>query len=69
MDVMIDISNTVIKTDRLLLRAWKETDIHDFFEYASVDGVGEMAGWKHHNTIEESQRVLNDFISKKCVCG
>ena len=44
MDVNIDISNAKIETDRLLLRAWQETDLDDFFEYASVEGVGEMAG-------------------------
>ncbi len=27
-----------------------------------------MAGWKHHETIEVSRKILNDFISeKKCV--
>lgn len=67
MDVDIDISKTIIATDRLILRAWKETDLIDFFEYACVDGVGEMAGWKHHETIEESRRILHNFIAEKNV--
>lgn len=67
MDVEIDISKTVIETDRLILRAWRETDVNDFFEYACVDGVGEMAGWIHHETIEESRMILSNFISEKNV--
>lgn len=55
MNLEIDISNVVIKTERLILRPWKETDLDDFFEYASVDGVGEMAGWPHHKSKEESK--------------
>ena len=44
MNKQIDISNVTIRTDRLLLRSWKETDLKDFYAYASVEGVGEMAG-------------------------
>ena len=44
MNKPIDISNVVLETERLKLRPWKESDLEDFFEYASVDGVGQMAG-------------------------
>lgn len=67
MDINVDISKVVIRTDRLILRAWRESDIDDLFEYASVDGVGEMAGWEHHETIEVSRKILDDFISEKNV--
>lgn len=65
MDISFDISNTVLTTDRLILRAWQEGDLNDFFEYASVEGVGEMAGWRHHGSIEESRKILNSFIAEK----
>lgn len=65
MNAEIDISNVVLRTERLILRPWQESDLDDFFEYASVDGVGEMAGWSHHKTIEETQAVLTAFISGK----
>ena len=65
MNAEIDISNVVLRTERLILRPWRESDLDDFFEYASVDGVGEMAGWSHHKTIEETQAVLTAFISGK----
>lgn len=40
MNKNIDISNVTLRTERLLLRPWRESDLDDFFEYASVDGVG-----------------------------
>ncbi len=67
MEVQIDVMNIVLQTDRLTLRAWKKSDLNDFFEYASVDGVGEMAGWKHHESIKESKQVLNRFIEGRNV--
>ena len=51
-----------IQTERLLLRAFEHSDLDDFFEYASVEGVGEMAGWKHHQNKEESQMILDNFV-------
>ena len=65
MDVQIDITNTKIETQRLILRSWAESDVNDFYEYASVEGVGEMAGWKHHDSIEVSKKILQSFISEK----
>lgn len=44
MNKEIDIFCIVLKTKRLILRHWKETDLRDFNEYASVDGVGQMSG-------------------------
>ena len=65
MNKHIDISAVTIKTDRLLLRPWKETDLEDFYAYASVEGVGEMAGRRHHQSIDESKRILDHFIDGK----
>ena len=58
------IDGKVIETKRLILRSFKQTDLEDFYEYASVEGVGEMAGWKHHENIAESQSIMNSFISE-----
>lgn len=67
MDITVDISPVVLETDRLILRGWQERDIDDFFEYASVDGVGEMAGWRHHDTMETTHKILQAFIFEKNV--
>ena len=58
MNSPIDISNVVLKTERLVLRPWRLSDLDDFYEYASVDGVGEMAGWPHHKSKDDSLVIL-----------
>ena len=65
MNAPIDVTNVRIETPRLILRPWREADLDDFYEYASVPGVGEMAGWVHHQSAEESQAILNSFIKHK----
>ena len=62
MNAPIDISKTTLITKRLVLRPWKQDDLDDFFEYASVDGVGQMAGWKPHENKQETQKILDSFI-------
>lgn len=67
MDVSVDISNTVLKTGRLILRAWKLSDLDDLYEYAKVKSVGEAAGWKHHESLDVSRSILDSFIYEKNV--
>lgn len=62
MNKPVDISGVRLKTERLVLRPWTETDLADFYEYARVDGVGQMAGWAPHKSIEESRMILDSFI-------
>lgn len=64
MNADFKINGKVIETERLILRAFCENDLQDFYEYASVDGVGEMAGWAHHESIEESKKILENFIGE-----
>lgn len=61
----IDVTNIRIETERLVLRPWRQSDLEDFYTYASVEGVGEMAGWTHHKDRGESQAVLNSFMEEK----
>ncbi|MCR5066570.1 MAG: GNAT family N-acetyltransferase [Erysipelotrichaceae bacterium] len=67
MNEPIDISNVILSTERLILRPWRQDDLEDFFSYASEDGVGQMAGWKPHESREESQAILQRFIDRKKV--
>jgi len=67
MNKQIDITNVTLSTDRLILRPWTESDLQDFYEYASVEGVGQMAGWNPHRSIEESAQILRHFIDGKHV--
>ena len=65
MNVSVDLSNVVLCTKRLVLRPFCQDDLDDFFEYASVDGVGQMAGWQPHANKEVSQTILDKFIDEK----
>lgn len=65
MNKSIDISNVYLSTPRLILRPWRQDDLNDFYEYARVDGVGQMAGWLPHENREASQAILNSFIEGK----
>lgn len=67
MNAFVDISNTILETERLILRPWEETDLQDLYEYASVDGVGQMAGWNPHFNMDESKEILDMFIREKKV--
>lgn len=65
MNTIVDISETILETPRIYIRPWRITDLDDFYEYASIDGVGQMAGWKPHDNKEESREILNLFIEEK----
>ena len=64
MNATFKISGTIVETERLILRPFEQSDLDDFYEYASVEGVGEMAGWKHHENKEKSQSILDLFITE-----
>ena len=65
MNAQIDMSGIVLKTERLILRPWRQEDLDDFYEYARVDGVGQMAGWLPHESKEVTQMILDSFITHK----
>ena len=65
MNAPIDVTNIRLETPRLVLRPWQEDDLQDFYEYARVDGVGQMAGWLPHESIEKSREILQMFIDQK----
>lgn len=64
MNAEFKINNKIIETKRLILRAFTLKDLDDFYEYASVEGVGERAGWTHHKSKQESQEILKRFIAE-----
>jgi RimJ/RimL family protein N-acetyltransferase len=53
-----------ITTSRLILRAFKLSDAADEFEFASLDEVGFGAGFKPHQNIEETEKILARFIAQ-----
>lgn len=67
MDIKVDFTDLVIKTDRLVLRTFNDNDLEDLYSYAKTPGLGEMAGWPHHRSIEDSKEVLERFKKNKDV--
>ncbi len=65
MNAAFETNGLLIETERLLLRPFEQADLYEFHEYASVEDVGEMAGWKHHETVEQTQEILDRFIEEK----
>lgn len=65
MNVQIDVTGVYLDTGRMILRPWCESDLDDLYAYARVDGVGQMAGWRPHSSIEESKMILKMFIEGK----
>lgn len=62
MNAEFEINGRVLETEQLILRPFAQSDLSDLYEYASVEGVGEMAGWQHHESIGKSQEILDLFI-------
>ena len=53
----------MMKTERLMLRKWKETDAESLFEYAKDPEVGLIAGWPPHGSKEESLDVIKNVLN------
>ncbi len=55
----------VLETKRLILRDLRPQDIADFYAYAKDPAVGLPAGWKPHESLEESRAVLACLIREQ----
>lgn len=53
------------ETPRLRLRPWRMEDLEDFYAYAQNPDVGPWAGWKPHESIEESREILSRWVQGK----
>lgn len=54
-----------LSTNRLLLRAFTMEDLADFYEYCKDPDTGIHAGWKPHESMEESRDILHHFIEER----
>ncbi len=51
------------RTERLILRPWKETDAESLYEYAKDPAVGPIAGWPVHTSVKNSLDIIKDVLS------
>lgn len=54
-----------LSTNRLVLRAFTMEDLADFYEYCKDPDTGIHAGWKPHESMEESRDILHHFIEER----
>lgn len=52
-----------LKTNRLILRPWKENDAQALYQYAKSPDVGPVAGWPVHTDVENSSQIIKDVLS------
>ena len=52
-----------LKTKRLLLRPWRESDAESLYEYAKDPRVGPIAGWNVHTSVEDSRQIIQSVLS------
>lgn len=54
-----------LESEHLILRDWKQSDLQDFFHYASKPTIGPNAGWPPHTCISTTQIMLDSFIKSQ----
>ena len=50
-------------TERLMLRAWQESDAEFLYQYAKDPAIGPAAGWPPHTSVEESLNVIRTVFA------
>lgn len=51
-----------LETERLILREWTPADAEDLYEYARDPDVGPHAGWKPHEDVRESRKIIDELF-------
>ncbi len=54
----------VLETERLVLNKWttSDEDIEGLYEFAKNPNVGPRAGWKPHDDLEESKKIIEELF-------
>lgn len=51
-----------LETNRLILRCYTEEDASGLYAYAKDPDVGPRAGWKPHESVEESRNIIREMF-------
>ncbi|MDD7347358.1 MAG: GNAT family protein [Clostridiales bacterium] len=61
--------NKILETERLFLTPFKVQDAEELYAYAKDPDVGPHAGWKPHESVEESKMIIEGmFIPTGAFC-
>ena len=52
-----------LKTARLILRPWEDSDAEALFQFARDPDVGPAAGWPVHKSVDESRKIIKTVLS------
>lgn len=52
-----------METKRLVLRHWEMNDLDDLYAFAKNPNVGPQAGWRPHQSREESRQILSRMVT------
>ncbi len=55
----------ILKTQRLILRGWRDEDAPSLFKYASDSRVGPVAGWLPHRDVAYSRAVIRTIFASR----
>lgn len=58
-----------METERLLLRPWQKEDAPACYELAKDPDVGPMCGWKPHQSLEESEMIVESVLMVPETCA
>ena len=53
----------ILKTERLILRPWREGDAEELYRHASDSAIGLPAGFPPHTSVENSREVIKNVLS------
>lgn len=53
----------ILKTKRVILRPWEESDAEELYLYAKDPAVGPIAGWPPHTSVENSFEIIRIILS------
>lgn len=53
----------MFKTERLILRRWRNEDAESLYEYAKDPDVGPIAGWQPHRSVKESLGIIQNVLN------
>ena len=56
---------TVLRTQRLMLRPWEESDAEMLYEYAKDPRVGPACGWEPHTSVENSREIIRTVFAEE----
>lgn len=60
----------MIETERLILRQIVDSDAEDIFAYSRGPNTGLDAGWKPHETLEETKQIMQEiYLGQESVFG